>query len=225
MVRRPLLTPLLLLTAPLGGTISGQPPDTTRKQGPKVWENYDFVPGSKVLFYTDFTEDRVGNYARGLKYLGGPGEIVERDGVKVLRATGLTEFLIPVGKKLPDRFTLEIDAITSVVGNEPAVAFKGGPEAPVNDQSANVIWNPEHAWIADSTYRHTNQLTWPEEFTAATTGRVAHLRALMDGEYFKMYVNERRIFNIPVHDPRVRLLVRIARSLRVHLAASPPGPR
>ena len=21
----------------------------------KVWENYDFVPGSKVIFYTDFT--------------------------------------------------------------------------------------------------------------------------------------------------------------------------
>ena len=30
----------------------------------KIWENYDFVPGSKVLFYTDFSEDRVGNFAR-----------------------------------------------------------------------------------------------------------------------------------------------------------------
>ena len=45
----------------------------------KVWENYDFVPGNKVLFYTDFSEDRVGNFARGLKYLTGPMEIVERD--------------------------------------------------------------------------------------------------------------------------------------------------
>src|SRR6188768_246659 len=54
----------------------------------KVWENYDFVPGSKVMFYTDFSEDRVGNFARALKYLSGPMEIVERDDVKMLRASG-----------------------------------------------------------------------------------------------------------------------------------------
>ena len=46
------------------------------KADPKVWENYDFVPGSKVVFYTDFSEDRLGNFARGLKYVGGPVEVV-----------------------------------------------------------------------------------------------------------------------------------------------------
>src|SRR5688500_19494796 len=24
----------------------------------KVWENYDFVPGNKVIFFTDFSEDK-----------------------------------------------------------------------------------------------------------------------------------------------------------------------
>jgi hypothetical protein len=59
----------------------------TQPASAKVWENYDFVPGNKVLFYTDFSEDRVGNFARGLKYMNGPMEIVERDDVKMLRAT------------------------------------------------------------------------------------------------------------------------------------------
>ncbi len=27
------------------------------EQEPKVWENYDFVPGNKVLFYTDFSDE------------------------------------------------------------------------------------------------------------------------------------------------------------------------
>ena len=44
-----------------------------------MWENYDFVPGSKVLFFTDFSDDRVGNFARRLKYVKGPVEVVERD--------------------------------------------------------------------------------------------------------------------------------------------------
>jgi hypothetical protein len=71
-------------SAPTAGkTTAVQPPASA-----KVWENYDFVPGNKVLFYTDFSEDRVGNFARGLKYLNGPMEIVERGDVKMLRATG-----------------------------------------------------------------------------------------------------------------------------------------
>src|SRR5438874_2803734 len=81
------------------------------KPDPKVWENYDFVPGNKVIFFTDFSDDKVGNFARRLKYKSGPVEVVERDGAKVLRATGRAEFLIPVGRKLPERFTLEMDLI------------------------------------------------------------------------------------------------------------------
>src|SRR5689334_13584243 len=67
-------------TTPAKSAAAAQPP-----AGAKVWENYDFVPGNKVMFYTDFSEDRVGNFARGLKYVNGPMEIVERDDVKMMR--------------------------------------------------------------------------------------------------------------------------------------------
>src|SRR5262245_44945701 len=80
---------------------SGSSDTAAAKPNAKVWENYDFVPGNKVIFYTDFSEDKVGNFARGLKYRGGSAEIVERNDTKVLRATNTAEFLIPVGKKLP----------------------------------------------------------------------------------------------------------------------------
>ena len=103
MVRRILLAACLLLAPP--AYLSGS-------QAPsKVWDNYDFAPGSRVVFYTDFSEDRVGNFARRLKLLSGAMDVVERDGVKMLRATSRSMFLIPVGKKLPQRFTLEIDIL------------------------------------------------------------------------------------------------------------------
>ena len=119
---------------------------------PKVWENYDFVPGSKVLFYTDFSEDKVGNFARGLKYRSGPTEVVERDGVKVLRATGRSEFLIPVGGILPERFTLEIDVIAPLPRDgehdmHEMLTFEGGSEDNRGAQSAGVVWMPSLAWI------------------------------------------------------------------------------
>ena len=161
----------------------------------KVWENYDFVPGSKVLFYTDFSEDKVGNFARGLKYKDGSVEIVERDGVKVLRATSRSNFLIPVGRILPQRFTLEIDVIAPPSFKDELVAFEGGPDWDRGDKSASITWNPGRAFIVGSDLN--GEIKMPDEMEPQVTNKIAHIRVLMDSAYFKMYVNEHRIYNIP----------------------------
>lgn len=163
----------------------------------KIWENYDFVPGSRVIFYTDFSEDRVGNFARGLRYKNGPAEVVERDGVKMLRATARSEFLIPVGKKLPERFTLEIDVIAPGTNAAEAVSFEGGPQLDRGAGSANVSWNPLRAFYLGSGGDATSTVNFPDDVPPTLIGKVAHLRVLMDSGYFKFFVNERRIYNRP----------------------------
>jgi flagellar motor protein MotB len=195
---------------PADSAATRKPADSTKKQTPKIWENYDFVPGNKIIFYTDFSEDRVGNFARGLKYRGGAAEIVERDGIKVLRATDQAGFLIPVGKKLPERFTLEIDAIASAERN-PAVAFEGGSELDRGDQSAEISWSPQWTTIISSAFNNRNmELKTPEGMLEPLTGQVVHLRMLMDGAYFKLYVNERRVYNIPELPFRRDSVIRVA---------------
>jgi OOP family OmpA-OmpF porin len=165
----------------------------------KVWENYDFVPGNKVLFYTDFSEDRVGNFARGLKYVSGPAEIVEMDGEKVLRATGPSVFLVPLARRLPQRFTLEIDAIAPMSGAlHRAVMFEGGDKWLANAQSTAITWNPRGAWYEGSGKNMGESgVRVPDAMRPSMTGTVVHLRVLMDSGYFKMYANERRLYNIP----------------------------
>jgi OOP family OmpA-OmpF porin len=165
----------------------------------KVWENYDFVPGNKVLFYTDFSEDRVGNFARGLKYVSGPAEIVEMDGEKVLRATGPSVFLVPLARRLPQRFTLEIDAIAPMSGAlHRAVMFEGGDKWLANAQSTAITWNPRGAWYEGSGKNMGESgVRVPDAMRPSMTGAVVHLRVLMDSGYFKMYANERRLYNIP----------------------------
>lgn len=169
-----------------------------QKPSAKVWENYDFVPGSKVLFFTDFSEDKVGNFARGLKYRSGPLEVVEREGVKVLRSTGRSEFLIPVGRRLPERFTLEIDImVQDPLKNEP-LSFEGGPTLDRGDKSAAILWHPARSNILGSGRDGSNSgVTVPEAVASSLVGEVAHVRVLMDSAYFKMYVNEHRLYNIP----------------------------
>jgi OOP family OmpA-OmpF porin len=173
------------------------------KPDPKVWENYDFVPGNKVLFYTDFSDDRVGNFARGLKYHDGPAEIVDRDGVKMLRATGRSEFLVPVGRKLPERFTLEIDVLAPPSRDgehdmHEMLTFEGGSEVDRGDKSASVVFMVSNAWITGGgkSYPASNVVV-PEAMRRAMRGNIVHVRVLMDSGYFKMYANERRLFNIP----------------------------
>ena len=185
------------------------------KPAAKVWENYDFVPGSKVIFYTDFSEDRVGNFARGLKHKAGPAEVVERDGVKVLRSIGRSEFLIPVGRILPERFTLEIDVIAPAepAGGYDLVAVEGGRALDRDDKSAEINWNTGGTLIiGGGQTAGTSDVKVPEGLESQLRGNVAHLRFLMDSAYFKMYVNERRMYNLPElgfkRDSMIRVFVR-----------------
>jgi outer membrane protein OmpA-like peptidoglycan-associated protein len=163
----------------------------------KIWDNYDFVPGSKVIFYTDFSEDKVGNFARGLKFVAGQMDVVERDGIKVLRATDRSEFRIPVGKQLPQRFTLEIDVIAppeNCCGYE-VISVEGGPTRDRSDTSAEIHWHPNGVVIIGGGKNQT--VNMPEAMRPQFMGKLTHVRILMDSAYFKMYVNERRMFNIP----------------------------
>jgi outer membrane protein OmpA-like peptidoglycan-associated protein len=171
------------------------------KADPKVWENYDFVPGSKVLFYTDFSEDKVGNFARRLKHVAGPIEVVERDGSKVLRSTGRSVFLIPLATKLPEKFTLEIDIIAPTnagcCGYE-VITLEGGPTMDRGDKSVSVNWNSSGGLLMGGGQNAgTSTVKFPDAMQEQVRGRVAHIRVLMDGAYFKMYTNERRMYNIP----------------------------
>jgi outer membrane protein OmpA-like peptidoglycan-associated protein len=178
---------------------SGSSSAATPKPNATVWENYDFVPGNRVIFYTDFSDDKVGNFARGLKYRGGAAEIVERNDTKVLRATNNAEFLVPVGKKLPERFTLEMDVIAPRSGTlNRALSFEGGAEQAGDDKSAWITWNPQGAWIQGSGLNMASGgVQTPEAMVSTFAGNVTHIRVLMDGAYFKMYANERRLYNIP----------------------------
>jgi len=178
---------------------SGSSSAATPTPNATVWENYDFVPGNRVIFYTDFSDDKVGNFARGLKYRGGAAEIVERNDTKVLRATNNAEFLVPVGKKLPERFTLEMDVIAPRSGTlNRALSFEGGAEQAGDDKSAWITWNPQGAWIQGSGLNMASGgVQAPEAMVSTFAGNVTHIRVLMDGAYFKMYANERRLYNIP----------------------------
>src|SRR5436305_9741760 len=60
---------------------AGQPPSL------KVYENYDFVPGEKIVFADDFTDDRKGEFPAHWRLGYGQGVVTDLDGKKVFAMT------------------------------------------------------------------------------------------------------------------------------------------
>ncbi|MGH7564007.1 MAG: hypothetical protein ACREK5_06255, partial [Gemmatimonadota bacterium] len=83
------------------------------RPGEGAWANYDFVPGERLLFYEDFSNDNVGDFPRRLDFVRGNWDIVELNGKPLLRNTGPrhSALRIPLPEALPEQFTIEIEVL------------------------------------------------------------------------------------------------------------------
>jgi outer membrane protein OmpA-like peptidoglycan-associated protein len=125
-------------------------------------------------------------------------DVVERDGVKMLRSVARSTFLIPVGGPLPERFTLEFDIIAPNLTGYDLLAFEGGATLDRGNESVEINWHPSGTLMIGAGQNASNSsVAIPEAMQPLIVDQIAHVRVLMDGAYFKMYTNERRLYNIP----------------------------
>ncbi|MCG8468877.1 MAG: OmpA family protein [Gemmatimonadetes bacterium] len=97
------------VTDPEDAAKLAEPQEVADEVGTGVWANYDFVPGNTVAFALDLADEPVGRFpARQLEFMSGNAEIVERDGVPLIRYTAPTTFRVNLDEPLPDDYTLEL---------------------------------------------------------------------------------------------------------------------
>jgi len=160
------------------------PASENARPGEGAWANYDFVPGERIIFADDFSRDRVGNFPQRFEFRGGNMEIVEWRGKRWMRAEG-GEFLINLPETLPERFTLEFDLAGS--GNGMELNF-------MNDQRGN---NPRleiGTWFARL---RSGSVDGQGELGLKTEDTPVRIRISVDGNYLKLYANEKRALNVP----------------------------
>ena len=160
----------------------------------KEWANYDFVPGNRVIFDIDFTEDKVGNFPERLEYTSGQMELVELDGVRMLKASDRAELLVPLGEALPARYTIEVDFI-SKNGTWGAISLAGGKDK-ATEGSTRVDVGDQAIEVTNGYTKVVNSY-YSEAQRKALQGTLVHARFQGDNKYLKVYANERRIANIP----------------------------
>lgn len=164
----------------------------------KAWANYDFVPGQRTIFFTDFTEDEVGNFPHRLEYKTGGMEIVEFEGgQRALKASAASDLIIPLPEVLPEKFTIELDVINRNSRGVAANTFEiaGGSEGLSDDKFTEVGWGHDGLSVTGGPVQ--THLTAKDEEIERYVGKPASFRILGDGKYLKLYADEKRVANIP----------------------------
>jgi OmpA-OmpF porin, OOP family len=173
-----------------GGAASGA---AAMRVGEGAWANYDFVPGDRLLFADDFSSDRVGNFPRRLEFVAGSLETVQWQGQQMLRSTAESAFTVSLPEVLPERFTIEFDVHTGsflwdvYVLTEPQrstydVAMARGVSIIKLGRRSGLTGRDVPEAIAD---------------TPELQAGLVPIRIMADGNYMKVFLNERRIANVP----------------------------
>jgi OmpA-OmpF porin, OOP family len=162
----------------------------------KEWANYDFVPGERVLFYTDFTEEKVGNFPSRLEFGDGQMELVELNGIRALKAANSSHFAVVLPEVLPQKFTIEIDIISRNSNCcASANVFLGGGEA--QDNKFSYVALGHNGLAVGGNNKQENNATPSTEFNDRYRGKPGQFRIMGDGKYLKVYADEKRYLNIP----------------------------
>lgn len=161
-----------------------------------LWVNYDFVPGERVIYFSDFTDEQVGNFPARLEFVEGNMEVAELGGRRIMRATSQSKLNITLSEVLPQRFTIEIDVV-----NRPSLAGSAfhlrGSVGRVDDPKTSIIsWGSDGVSLIGGGGGEV-KLANNEANRMRYTGKPAQLRILGDGKYVKVYLDEKRLANVP----------------------------
>lgn len=138
------------------GTADKEPGEATtaKRAGIKSYSKFDFVPGEKIVFAEDFSQDAIGEFP--LKWnTNGSGEVmtIEKVPGKWLNMTAGTLYQLPYEKKLPDNFSIEFDLLvqTAESMSVPEIAFQ------LDQKGGNVHYPIVHFAMQPSGGVHSSQ--------------------------------------------------------------------
>jgi outer membrane protein OmpA-like peptidoglycan-associated protein len=173
---------------------AGSTAPTSRRE----WANYDFVPGSRTIFFTDFTEDQVGNFPKRLTFKNGQMEVVELDGgQRALKASSFSELLIPLPEALPQKFTVELDVINRDSRGVAANTFEISGGNAYNDDKYTVVgWGHNGLSVSGGGVQGMSIMAKDADIERYV-GHPASFRILGDGPALKLNADEKRVANIP----------------------------
>lgn len=175
------------------------------------YSKYDFVPGEKVLFYEDFSQDAVGDFP--LKWFTNKsGEITTTNLFpgKWFQMMGEGMFYLENGLTFPENFTLEFDIIpasnledeqnlgfditllaTDDEGFYPVMYVPGKAGVVIN------LWASQHTYSTYSSGDYSLNGSYSNEKGLLKPETINHVSIWMQKNRFRLYMHGEKIFDIP----------------------------
>lgn len=152
-----------------------------------VLVNYDFVPGSRVIFAEDFAADNVGDFPKRLELESGNFEVAQWNGAPFLRATSSGKVMIPLPEVLPQRFTFEMD-FDCASGWSGTIEFADPDHEPTGLSTIEI--SPSSGGVMGPV---ESTMVLPDDAKRPLT----HVAVMADNLYVKAYLNGVRVANVP----------------------------
>ena len=184
---------LLALSLLMPGRGSAQPTPP-----PGVAFGAGFQPGGQQLFALDLRSTPIGEFPSNLGFSTGIMEVVLKNGVRMLKASAASAFLIRLPQVLPRDFTVEFDLIPKGCCNEPDLSFEGTPTIDQGVASAHILWQAEGISnlmvIGGASDNYESPI--PENLRVTLPGVLTKVAVSFEGSTVKLYTNGRRLFTL-----------------------------
>ena len=166
----------------------------------KAYQNYDFVPGDKIIFDDDFSEDQSGEFPSHWDLEAGQAVVNEVAGRS---AFSLTEGnycrvypLMKTKSYLTDPFTIEFDYYPTGASNNPVI-FLGYVNKDGNATEANIEFNTRGGVETGYLPRKDFSADYPNENDNTFFNKWHHAALIYKNNQLKCYVDQYRILVIP----------------------------
>jgi outer membrane protein OmpA-like peptidoglycan-associated protein len=169
----------------------------------KLWSNYDFVAGEKIIFEDDLLGEESGEFPSRWDLLSGSAEVASLGGETVIHLTHNNSIILPLMDKknfLPEIFTLEFDVFFEEDGATRTDYYKirffegtkssgkiDGKNIPTIDIKWNEVKMGQFGGKTESFTEEKN--SWHPKWK--------HIAITFNKRSLKLYMNEERILNIP----------------------------
>ncbi len=168
-----------------------------------VWKNnYDFIPGNKIILYDDLAGEELGEFPSKWNLAGGGAEVVMIDSVKAIKVFGKIFPLFKVKKDLPKQFTLEFDLYLQkpVNGQYSYYLTYNGP----GTGEATSYMSIEHGDLEMTGSFGRSGDKVPDKAKEDFYDTWNHISIAFNERSYKAYFNEHRLINVPVLEPAIK---------------------
>jgi hypothetical protein len=153
-----------------------------------------YTTGGEIL-RLDFASTAIGDFPAGIKTLNGTMDIVEKDGLHMLRASSPSEVLLKLPQVLPEKFTIELDIVPKACCAPDDIAIEGTDMDHRGSGTAQITWqSPRISVVGGAPDMY--QAPMPDALQVSTPGVLTHIVLTVENETIQLYTNGRRLFTL-----------------------------